>query len=259
MPAHHPCQRRRGAADDRRRDAGGGAHPDDGHRASIGSRHQLHLARLALEAEATQQPPVQAAGLGVEPPRSRRQARSHRHRREPVGARVTEMATVLLLYRRDQGRGRQVTLAARAYNRGRGAGGRAATTLRLHGGAERHPAPRPGRGQEPAMNSSRALRASSSRIWRGGDFHEVGGRLVERAADAPIEAQAGAADGVDDHAGGVGAVPHLQLQLHDSTGHRRTSSPRCGCGTTCGPPARARGRRGRRAHPSRPVRSRVGW
>ena len=48
-------------------DVRGWTHPDDGHRASVGSRHQLHLARLALEAEATQQPPVQAAGLGVDP------------------------------------------------------------------------------------------------------------------------------------------------------------------------------------------------
>src|SRR2546425_171865 len=49
-------------------------------------------------------------------------------------------------------------------------------------------------------------------------LHEVARRRQQRAADAAVEAETGAANGVDDHARGVGRVPHLELQL-DVQGH----------------------------------------
>ena len=65
MPAHDPCQRRRTAPDDRGRDVCRGPHPDDGHGTAVASRHHLHLARLALETETAQQPPVQIVRLRI--------------------------------------------------------------------------------------------------------------------------------------------------------------------------------------------------
>ena len=44
-------------------------------------------------------------------------------------------------------------------------------------------------------------------------LHEVGRRAEQRAADAAVLGELGAADGVDDHAGRVGRVPDLELQL----------------------------------------------
>ena len=44
-------------------------------------------------------------------------------------------------------------------------------------------------------------------------LHEVRRRRGQRAADAPVEGQFGAAHRVDDDAGRVGRVPHFQLQL----------------------------------------------
>ena len=44
-------------------------------------------------------------------------------------------------------------------------------------------------------------------------LHEVGGRPEQGATDSPIEGELGAPDRVDDHAGGVGRVPHLELEL----------------------------------------------
>src|SRR5262247_1064973 len=47
----------------------------------------------------------------------------------------------------------------------------------------------------------------------GRRLHEVLARRVDRAADAPVERQLGAAHRVDDDAGGVGRVVHLELEL----------------------------------------------
>ena len=44
-------------------------------------------------------------------------------------------------------------------------------------------------------------------------LHEVRRRAEQRAADAAVERELGAAHRVDDHAGRVGRVPHLELQL----------------------------------------------
>ena len=44
-------------------------------------------------------------------------------------------------------------------------------------------------------------------------LHEVGRRAEQRATDAPVEGHLGAAHGVDDHAGRVGGVPDLELEL----------------------------------------------
>ena len=44
-------------------------------------------------------------------------------------------------------------------------------------------------------------------------LHEVRRRAEQRAADAAVEGDLGAAHGVDDHAGRVGRVPHLELEL----------------------------------------------
>ena len=44
-------------------------------------------------------------------------------------------------------------------------------------------------------------------------LHEVRARAVELAADAVVERELAAADGVDDDAGRVGRVPHLELEL----------------------------------------------
>src|SRR3990172_1373479 len=44
-------------------------------------------------------------------------------------------------------------------------------------------------------------------------LHEVGRGSDERARQAPVEAELGAADGVGDDAGAVGAVPDLELEL----------------------------------------------
>src|ERR671911_1154582 len=44
-------------------------------------------------------------------------------------------------------------------------------------------------------------------------FHEVRARPDQRTGDATIQRELRAADGVDHDAGGVGAVPHLELEL----------------------------------------------
>src|SRR3712207_2538508 len=51
-------------------------------------------------------------------------------------------------------------------------------------------------------------------VLHGRRLHEVGRRAEQRAADAAVLGQLGAAHGVDDDAGRVGRVPHLELQLH---------------------------------------------
>src|SRR6476620_5167794 len=48
-------------------------------------------------------------------------------------------------------------------------------------------------------------------------LHEVARRGDQRAADAAVQADLGGADGVDDHAGGVGRVPNFELVFQ---GHR---------------------------------------
>src|SRR5215203_4696379 len=55
-------------------------------------------------------------------------------------------------------------------------------------------------------------------ILNGRALHEVRGRAEQRTADAPVLGDLAAAEGVDDHAGRVGGVPHLELEL-DVEGH----------------------------------------
>src|SRR3546814_9656559 len=50
-------------------------------------------------------------------------------------------------------------------------------------------------------------------VLPAGALHEVGARALEGAAHASVEPDLGAADRVDDHAGGVGGVVHLELEL----------------------------------------------
>ncbi len=47
----------------------------------------------------------------------------------------------------------------------------------------------------------------------GRRFHEPGGRSDQRPADPPVERQFDAAHRVDDDAGGIGRIPHFQLEL----------------------------------------------
>src|SRR6202043_1052557 len=55
-------------------------------------------------------------------------------------------------------------------------------------------------------------------VLDGRRLHEVRAWALQRAADAAVERQLGAAHGVDDDAGGVGRVVHLELEL-DVEGH----------------------------------------
>src|SRR4029450_9737594 len=55
-------------------------------------------------------------------------------------------------------------------------------------------------------------------VLDGRTLHEVRGRSKQRAADAAVLGDLAAAEGVDDHTGRVGRVPHLQLEL-DVEGH----------------------------------------
>src|SRR4029450_13244950 len=55
-------------------------------------------------------------------------------------------------------------------------------------------------------------------VLDGRTLHEVRGRSKQRAADAAVLGDLAAAEGVDDHAGRVGRVPHFQLEL-DVEGH----------------------------------------
>ena len=65
-------------------------------------------------------------------------------------------------------------------------------------------------------------------VLLGRALHEVGARALERAAHAAVEADLGAAHGVDDHAGGVGGVVHLELELDRERARRRSCGPRGG-------------------------------
>src|SRR5215207_6248891 len=55
-------------------------------------------------------------------------------------------------------------------------------------------------------------------VLNGRALHEVRGRAEQRTADAPVLGDLAAAERVDDHAGRVGGVPHLELEL-DVEGH----------------------------------------
>src|SRR6516164_4161309 len=44
-------------------------------------------------------------------------------------------------------------------------------------------------------------------------FHVVAARADQRPADAAIERELGAADRIDDHAGGIRRIPYLELEL----------------------------------------------
>src|SRR5215211_7615918 len=55
-------------------------------------------------------------------------------------------------------------------------------------------------------------------VLNGRALHEVRGRAEQRTADAPVLGDLAAAEGVDDHAGRVGGVPDLELEL-DVEGH----------------------------------------
>ena len=62
-------------------------------------------------------------------------------------------------------------------------------------------------------NSSTIRRASSSWYCTGGDFMKYADGPSERATDAAVERELAAAHRVDDHAGRVRRVPHLELEL----------------------------------------------
>src|SRR5215211_1731251 len=55
-------------------------------------------------------------------------------------------------------------------------------------------------------------------VLDGRALHEVRGWAEQRAADAAVVGDFAAAEGVDDHAGRVGGVPYLELEL-DVEGH----------------------------------------
>src|SRR5579883_528821 len=61
-------------------------------------------------------------------------------------------------------------------------------------------------------------------------FHEVAGWSGQRAGNAAIHRELGAANRVDDDAGGIGRVPHLELQLgiERDAAKRRTLEPDVG-------------------------------
>src|SRR5664279_1846568 len=48
-------------------------------------------------------------------------------------------------------------------------------------------------------------------VLHGRGLHEVGRRRQHRPAHAAVHSDMGGADSVDDHAGGVGRIPHLEL------------------------------------------------
>ena len=81
--------------------------------------------------------------------------------------------------------------------------------LPLHGAGGRTPRPP----ASPRMNASTRSCASSSACWTGGDFMKYADGPLQRAAEAAVERQLGAAHGVDHDAGRVRRVPDLQLQL----------------------------------------------
>src|SRR5581483_10711159 len=64
----------------------------------------------------------------------------------------------------------------------------------------------------------------------GRRFHEVAGWSGQRAGNAAIHRKLGAANRVDDDAGGVGRVPHLELQLgiERNAAERRALEPDVG-------------------------------
>src|SRR5579884_3691541 len=47
----------------------------------------------------------------------------------------------------------------------------------------------------------------------GRALHEIARRADQRSADAAVEGELGAADGVDDHPGGIRRIPDFELQL----------------------------------------------
>src|SRR5215203_2578736 len=55
-------------------------------------------------------------------------------------------------------------------------------------------------------------------VLNGRALHEVRGRAEQRTTDAAVLGDFAAAEGVDDHAGRVGGIPHLELEL-DVEGH----------------------------------------
>ena len=71
----------------------------------------------------------------------------------------------------------------------------------------------PYRSTSPAMKASVRRCASWSVNCSRRALHEVAGRAGQRAADAAVECELGAAHRVDDDAGGVGRVPHFELQF----------------------------------------------
>ena len=97
----------------------------------------------------------------------------------------------------------------------------------------------------PAMKRSGALaRLVIGELLRR-RLHEVARRPDQRAADAAVERELGAAHRVDDDAGGVRANPTPRASARRSAARRRRSCPPGGYRPTCGRSATARSRSGR--------------